>query len=389
MHPVAKLHSLRGLRIVTLVAGLAVLLSAILLVLAIAWSARVDLSDDGAFWCIALLVMMGALGFSVWLASILAALSETVFKIGLTHMPALVRRAGIPVLIGTGIASGVSCVLVLGEMTNRWTLEPVTMALPLIGMGSIALAVAGLGAAYSVYVMRLRARRVDGWRARLDDYRDRFPASALARLTAFVESETDARPAHVPARGAFFPGVSSRTFHDDLSLHWMQELEGAFEAIRREIIAVVDERTSLSQHYPGNRLWKTFKLVDNGRKVEENCARCPVTSEILSRVPSEGEVMISLLEPGARIATHLDFSAPMLTYHLAIQVPPKCGIRVGGETREWVEGRSFVLDTTYEHEAWNDSEQVRIVLIVDFPHPELSPVECDFFCKEPYVEAAG
>jgi len=46
-------------------------------------------------------------------------------------------------------------------------------------------------------------------------------------------------------------------------------------------------------------------------------------------------------------------------------VPPGCRFRVGGETREWQEGSAWVFDDTIEHEAWNGSDEVRIVLSLD------------------------
>ena len=61
--------------------------------------------------------------------------------------------------------------------------------------------------------------------------------------------------------------------------------------------------------------------------------------------------------------------------HLPLIVPPGCGFRVGGETREWREGEAFAFDDTIEHEAWNDSDQLRAVLIFDVWNPHLTELE--------------
>ena len=53
------------------------------------------------------------------------------------------------------------------------------------------------------------------------------------------------------------------------------------------------------------------------------------------------------------------------------------GFRVGGETREWHEGEAFVFDDTIEHEAWNDSDHLRAVLIFDVWNPWLTLAERD------------
>uniref|UniRef100_UPI0038B6E0C4 aspartyl/asparaginyl beta-hydroxylase domain-containing protein n=1 Tax=Novosphingobium sp. TaxID=1874826 RepID=UPI0038B6E0C4 len=52
-----------------------------------------------------------------------------------------------------------------------------------------------------------------------------------------------------------------------------------------------------------------------------------------------------------------------------------CAFRVGGETRPWVTGKAFAFDDTIEHEAWNDSDAPRAVLILDAWNPHLSENE--------------
>jgi len=61
--------------------------------------------------------------------------------------------------------------------------------------------------------------------------------------------------------------------------------------------------------------------------------------------------------------------------HLPLIVPEGCGFRVGGETREWKVGEAFAFDDTIEHEAWNNSEELRAVLIFDVWNPYLTRVE--------------
>jgi beta-hydroxylase len=51
-----------------------------------------------------------------------------------------------------------------------------------------------------------------------------------------------------------------------------------------------------------------------------------------------------------------------------------CAIRVGSDTKSWQEGRSLVFDDCHEHEAWNDTDQVRVVLFVDFLRPLAFPL---------------
>jgi aspartyl/asparaginyl beta-hydroxylase (cupin superfamily) len=56
-------------------------------------------------------------------------------------------------------------------------------------------------------------------------------------------------------------------------------------------------------------------------------------------------------------------------------VPPGCGFRVGNDVRHWEEGKAWVFDDTIEHEAWNDSEHLRAILMFDIWHPHLTGPE--------------
>ena len=48
---------------------------------------------------------------------------------------------------------------------------------------------------------------------------------------------------------------------------------------------------------------------------------------------------------------------------------------MGAETRDWRLGEAWVFDDTIEHEAWNDADAMRVILILDFWNPALSTAE--------------
>lgn len=83
----------------------------------------------------------------------------------------------------------------------------------------------------------------------------------------------------------------------------------------------------------------------------------------------------SVLEPNSRIAPHTGITNARLIAHLPLIVPDNCGFRVGGETRQWKVGKAMVFDDMTDHEAWNDSDRIRVVLIADLWRPELSNPE--------------
>ena len=85
--------------------------------------------------------------------------------------------------------------------------------------------------------------------------------------------------------------------------------------------------------------------------------------------------MFSILEPRTRIPPHTGSNNIRTTVHLPLVVPEGCGFRVGAETRTFVPGAAWAFDDTIEHEAWNDSDEPRAILILDVWNPLLSEAE--------------
>ena len=130
-----------------------------------------------------------------------------------------------------------------------------------------------------------------------------------------------------------------------------------------------------------SRRLSVFYLWREGVAVTENLARCPRTDAALEAWPAcdvpgySASAVFSILGAKTRIAPHTSVSNTRLIVHLPLIVPPGCGFRVGGERREWQPGKAFVFDDTIEHEAWNESDLPRAVLIFDIWSPFVSEAE--------------
>lgn len=109
--------------------------------------------------------------------------------------------------------------------------------------------------------------------------------------------------------------------------------------------------------------------------------RCPETVAAFATLPVPDmpgrapNLMFSILAPRTRIPRHVGVLNARLVVHIPLLIPPDCAMIVGEETRAWVPGEALVFDNTLEHEARNDSDEVRVVLICDAWHPDLSPNE--------------
>src|SRR6266581_1238202 len=123
--------------------------------------------------------------------------------------------------------------------------------------------------------------------------------------------------------------------------------------------------------------WKTYWLYGYGRKIVENCRCCPETTRLIETIPGMKTAFFSILGPRKHIPEHRGPYAGVLRYHLGLIVPRQkeaCRIRVDSDIAHWEEGRSVVFDDTYPHEVWNDTDEERVVLFVDFARPLSFPV---------------
>ena len=196
--------------------------------------------------------------------------------------------------------------------------------------------------------------------------------------------------------GIRFPFLPADEFFDRSHFPWLAAIEAKTDVIRQEFEALLAEDLAGFSPYvemePGtpqniwteldhNLAWSALHLWRHGERIEEACRRCPNTTEILEGVPRAQipkrmpTAFFSVLKPRTHLPAHTGVSNMRAIIHLPLIVPPGCRLRVGGEIREWRAGEAFAFDDTIEHEAWNDSDQLRAVLIFDTWNPHITEAE--------------
>lgn len=167
---------------------------------------------------------------------------------------------------------------------------------------------------------------------------------------------------------------------------WLAALERATPSIQRELGALLVHRHLLPDVHaisPDQRSitsddrWKTFFLYGFGKRSAANCARCPITAAALSQVPGLTTAFFSILAPGKHVPPHRGVYKGLLRAHLGLKVPQPdaCRMVIDGQTVRWREGEAFVFDDTHRHEVWNDGDEDRVVLLLDFLRPLPAPVQ--------------
>ncbi|QJU59654.1 tetratricopeptide repeat protein [Sphingomonas sp. AP4-R1] len=192
----------------------------------------------------------------------------------------------------------------------------------------------------------------------------------------------------------YYPGLPQRAFFDREEFDWVAALEAKTPEIVAELEAlvasdplrepyVVPEPGRPAKAHPllGDTRWSAFHLFREGAPIEENVARCPKTFAALADLPMpritgrSPMAMFSVLRPHTHIPPHNGMINTRLICHLPLIVPEGCRLRVGNHTRAVEAGKMMIFDDSVRHEAWNDSDETRIVLIFEIWRPELTEAE--------------
>jgi aspartate beta-hydroxylase len=196
----------------------------------------------------------------------------------------------------------------------------------------------------------------------------------------------------------YFPQLPAIEFYERRQFPWLDAFEAATSDIREELLQVLADQRIEQELVPyvdyeaaepldqwrslnRSRRWSAYYLMKNGTRIDNHLARCPKTAALLASapladVPGEAPTaFFSLLDPRTRIPAHTGVSNTRLVVHVPLIVPSGCGFRVGSQTRAWEPGHAWVFDDTIEHEAWNESDEPRAILLIDTWNPYLTEAE--------------
>jgi ornithine lipid ester-linked acyl 2-hydroxylase len=200
--------------------------------------------------------------------------------------------------------------------------------------------------------------------------------------------------------------VGDSTFFSIDQFPWAKELEANWQVIRKELDEVLPYADALPNFQDisprqgkiaNDDRWKTYFFCAFGFRSQQNCDRCPETTRLLEKVPGLKVAFFSILAPGKHIPEHRGKHKGLIRYHLGLKVPePKdaCRIRINNDIAYWEEGKSLIFDDTFYHEAWNDTNDYRVVLFLDVARPMRFPMSfvnwlvCTIIALSPIVQVA-
>ena len=155
---------------------------------------------------------------------------------------------------------------------------------------------------------------------------------------------------------------------------WAKKLEDNFQVIKPEIENFMQSQGSSLEPYFNSDLidkkssWKVGEFYFWSKKQEANCKYIPELDKILKSIPGFMSAGVSVLEANTDIIGHYGDTNTTLRVHFGLKIPskyPECGIQVGNEESGWEEGKVLIFCDANFHRAWNHSNSVRYVLIID------------------------
>eukprot|EP00667_Euglena_gracilis_P008637 EG_transcript_8751 len=231
---------------------------------------------------------------------------------------------------------------------------------------------------------------------------DRYGAQNVPRVVASFRASNEGRrlrkvhgphPLMVQTATSWIEGLCATPVWPDPEKRfvWAKVLQDEWQTIRDELQAVIGigeqqlealgsvswrPHPVFSSYGLG---WKTLGLCESGLWDEFNTALFRKTCALIRK--SGVQVMQAFFAkmPGkSEIRPHSDETNIAITAQLGLIIPEnECHINCGDVRHDWRNGEWIMMDTSFIHEAYNESEKDRYVLILRVWHPDLTPTEVE------------
>jgi beta-hydroxylase len=155
------------------------------------------------------------------------------------------------------------------------------------------------------------------------------------------------------------------------------ELEDIWELIRDEGINSYNTKNKKTNYLDNYNIdlgeedktnWSTIPLRVFGH--DKDTSDFYFLSTILRSHPEIKSCIYSIMEPGKVIKPHIGPYDGLIRYQLPLYIPDgECYLEVDGEKHYWKNGKSLMFDETLTHGAVNNSEDFRMVLLIDIERP--------------------
>jgi len=166
-------------------------------------------------------------------------------------------------------------------------------------------------------------------------------------------------------------------FVDLLSFQGMQNLQDNWHQVLYEFKRY-SQKHEIDFHFNNMMVekpksWRVRSLRVWGTEIFDIQKEFPITMSLFSEIPDVLSIGFNILEPKARIKPHCGDTNAIYRCHLGLQIPSNesgCVMKVLNQEVNWSNGKLIAFEDAFLHEAWNETDETRIILIFDVLKPK-------------------
>ena len=172
---------------------------------------------------------------------------------------------------------------------------------------------------------------------------------------------------------------SDAAFVDLMSYQGMKNLEDNWQQVLTEF-KNYSQKHEIDFHFNNMMVekpksWRVRSLRVWGTEIFDVQKEFPVTMQLFNHIPNVLTIGFNILEPKSKIKPHCGDTNAIYRCHLGLQIPineKACVMKVLDVEKNWSNGKLIAFEDAHLHEAWNDSDEIRIILIFDILKPKFA-----------------
>jgi ornithine lipid ester-linked acyl 2-hydroxylase len=166
-----------------------------------------------------------------------------------------------------------------------------------------------------------------------------------------------------------------KSFYEADQFSWTKKIAGNYKVIQAELDEYLKKQNLItyfnSTMVEKESTWKTISMKWWGLEVYRHQKWFKETTKLINEIPGIVSASFNLLEAGSTIKAHHGDTNGIYRCHLGLAVPEgDCGFRVEDEKRKWKDGDWLIFVDALNHEAWNKTNQKRLIMVIDVVRPE-------------------
>lgn len=167
------------------------------------------------------------------------------------------------------------------------------------------------------------------------------------------------------------------SFWDDTQFRWSGRFKENLNLICNELESFL-EQNKLDPYFNKQMtnerdVWKTVSLKTWGIELLKNQKHFPITTQLMNEFPEIVSLSFNRLEPSGKILPHCGDTNAIVRCHLGLIIPEeneRCYFTVRGESKPWKRGEWIIFTDAFVHEAINDTNEGRYILLMDVMRDE-------------------